>query len=51
MANRSGLGGPKSHEDEEKILLGQTKTVDSALVTQDVLKVCGVLRDKVDLNR
>lgn len=51
-ANHSRLSNnPRSHEDEEKILLGQTKTVDSAIVTHDVLKVCGVFRDKVNMNR
>lgn len=48
--NHSRLSNnPRSHEDEEKILLGQTKTVDSAVVTHDVLKVCGVFRDKVNM--
>lgn len=52
MSNKNGGDkGAKTHEDEEKILLGQTKTVDSAQVTHDVLKVCGVFRDKVQMSR
>jgi hypothetical protein len=40
-----------SPEEEERMLLGQAKTVDSAAVTKDVLKSCGVTRDKMYLDR
>lgn len=50
---KSNLGGMKAatHEDEEKLLLAQAKTVDSAAVTHDVLKLCGVVRDRMQMNR
>jgi len=40
-----------SVEHEERLLLGQAKTVDSAAVTKDVLKSCGVTRDKMFLEK
>lgn len=39
-----------SLDEEERLLLGQAKTVDSAAVTKDVLKSCGVTRDKMYLD-
>ena len=42
---------PFSHADEEKILLGQTKTVDTAQTAHQVLKMCGVVRDKLNLDQ
>jgi len=44
------MSSPGSHDAEEKILLGQTKTVDTAQTAHDVLKMCGVVRDKLNID-